>query len=114
MCLKYVRKFSDDERSLQLKSTITNDVVHTNNCPTQYKYRKVFWHIAVGSEDNGWRITHRFSQKYGFKGSWDATGKQIKTLILQNKKSSLRCANALDCYLRLTRDLENMGHDIKQ
>ena len=89
-------------------------MVHTDNCPTQYKCRQKFWHVAVGAEDNGSRIMHQFAQKYGFKGSWDATGKQIKTLILRNENSSLCCANALDCYLRLTRDLENMGHEKKQ
>jgi hypothetical protein len=62
---------------------------------------------------NGATITHKFAQKYGFKGSWDATGKLVKQAIMRNEKKYERCENALECYKKLRLDLTKKGDDDK-
>ena len=56
-------------------------------------------------------ITHNFSQKYRFKGSWDATEKLVKGRILNNELKYDHVANAMDCYRKLSRDLSKSGED---
>ena len=58
-------------------------------------------------------IIHKFAQKYRFKGSWDATGKVVKQKILQNELKYDRCSTALDCYMKLTRDMTRDGSEKK-
>ena len=60
-------------------------------------------------EETGSQLIHKFGQKYGFKGSWDATCKLVKGQILKDELKFDRCANALDCYLKLNRDLHKDG-----
>ena len=56
---------------------------------------------------------HKFAQKFGFKGPWDATGKIIKGTIMRNELKKDRCSNGLECYLKLKRDLMDNGSDEK-
>jgi hypothetical protein len=84
---------------------IDHVILWTDNCACQYKCRQNFLQIATFVERfPGVRISHRFAQKYDFKGVWDAAGKVIKQYMRQQeltKKS--RFANAFDCFLK-TRD----------
>jgi len=112
-CLAYLRKYYDDERERAGKSKVQNNIIHTDNCPTQYKCRQNFFKVATFGEVNGSRLIHKFAQKYGFKGPWDATGKLIKGAILRNEMKYDRCADARDCYLKLKRDLTKEGTEKK-
>ena len=94
---------------MNLKPKIETNVVHTDNCPTQYKCRQNFYHVATFAETHHSRVIQKFAEKFCFKGSWDATGKLIKHAILKNEKKFDRCANALDCYYKLKRDLNKDG-----
>ena len=87
------------------------NIVHTNNYPTQYKFRQNFYHVATAGESVGAHIIHKFAQKYGFKGSWDGVGKLVKGAILKNEVKNDRCANAKDCYHTLNRDLTKDGSE---
>ena len=107
--LTHIVKFYEKERGTEGMLAIKNNIVHTDNCPTQYKCRQNFYKVATFAEHTGSRLIHKFGQKYGFKGSWDATGKLVKGQILKNELKFDRCANALDCYLKLNRDLYKDG-----
>ena len=67
-----------------------------DNCPTQYKCRQNFYHVATASESVGAHIIHKSAQKYGFKGSWDGVEKLVKGEILKNGLKTDKCANAKD------------------
>jgi len=108
-CLTHLINFYDDERKMNLKPKIETNVVHTDNCPTQYKCRQNFYHVATSGKTHQSRIVQKFAEKFCFKGSWDATGKLIKYAILKNEMKFDRCANALDCYYKLKRDLNKDG-----
>ena len=108
-CLSYLVKFYDKELEIQNKPPIANKIIHTDNCPTQYKCRQNFLRLASAGESHPTRFIHKFPQKFGFKGPWDATGKLIKSTILRNELRLNRCANALDCYYQLKRDLNKDG-----
>lgn len=108
-CLTHLIKFYDAERERDLKPKILSNIVHTDNCPNQYKCRQNFYHVATSAKAHQSRIVQKFAEKYCFKGSWDATGKLIKWAILKNEKKFDRCANALDCYYKLKRDLSKDG-----
>ena len=94
---------------MNLKPKIEINVVHTDNCPTQFKCRQNFYHVATCGKTHQSRVVQKFAEKFCFKGSWDATGKLIKWAILKNEKKFNRCANALDCYYKLKRDLSKDG-----
>ena len=59
-------------------------------------------------------IIHKYAHKFCFKGSWDATGKLVKGTILKNELKNDRCANAVDCFHKLKRDLTKDGTNKKQ
>ena len=105
-------KFYDNERAKAGKPAIVNTIVDTNNFPTQYKYHQNFYKVATFAEETGSRLINKFGQKYGFKGSWDATGKLVKGQILKNELKFERCANTLDCYHKLRRYLSKDGTGI--
>jgi hypothetical protein len=46
-------------------------------------------------------VTHKFSQKFHFKGVWDATGKVIKSEMLKMELEDVRLPTALDCFKKL-------------
>jgi hypothetical protein len=48
---------------------------------TQYKSNQIFFKVATSSERTGVELDHRFTQKYDFKGVWDAAGKVIKQMM---------------------------------
>jgi len=110
-CLTYLIKYYDEERIHAGKDPIPHNVVWTDNCPTQYKCRQNFVNVAHASSfhNNKCTITHKFAQKYRFKGSWDATGKLIKKRILNNEFKFDRCADAFDCYKKLSRNQFQYG-----
>lgn len=105
--LKYIVKHYDDKRIAAGLPPITNNIVHTDNCPTQYKCRQNFYKVSTfGSEhDHDCRLIHKLAQKFRFKGSWDATGKIVKERILNHELKYFRCATAFDCYIKLRDDL---------
>jgi hypothetical protein len=87
-----------------LKS-INKAIIWTDNCGGQYKCNQNVFKVATSSERTGVELDHRFAQKYGFKGVWDAAGKVIKQmmrdegLVTRNGKMH-RFANAWDCFFR--------------
>ena len=54
---------------------------------------------------------HKFVSKYAFKVSWDATSKIVKFIISQNEFKFDRCANALDCFFKLIRDVNKITNE---
>lgn len=114
-CQTYIINHYDEERKTDGKDTIPMNIVWTDNCPTQYKCRQHFLKVATASSNHNSKSTiiHKFAQKFRFKGSWDATGKIVKQRILNNELKYDRCANALDCYQKLSRDLTKDGSDVK-
>ena len=83
--LTYIIKFYDDERIANREDRIINNIIHTDNCPDQYKCHQNIYHVVTAIIAARARNIHKFSQKYKFKGSWDATGKLIKDAILKNE-----------------------------
>ena len=94
---------------------IGHNIMYSDNCPAQYKCRQNLFMIVTSADNNGSCQVHKFAQKFCFKGSWDATGKLIKSAILKNEMKHDRCANAYDCYLKLTRDItKNRQEDVNK
>ena len=91
--------------------TQLENIVHTDNYPTQYKYQQSFWQVAAAADTTDARIIHKFASKYRFKGSWDATGKIVKNCILKNKLKMNWCTNIYDCYINLKSDLSHDGKE---
>ena len=110
-CLTYIIKYYDGLRATHKKAPIPFNVVWTDNCPGQYRCRQNFLNVAraSGTHDNKVVVVHKLAEKYRFKGSWDATGKLVKERIMNNELKYDRCSNAMDCYLKLTRDLTKDG-----
>ena len=69
--------------------------------------------VAKAAENHGNEtiIVHKLAEKYRFKGSWEATGKLVKERIMNNELKYDCCANAMDCYLKLSRDLTKDGNE---
>jgi hypothetical protein len=102
----YKKKFKKE------KNIVLNHVkLWTDNCGPQYKCRQNFWKIASFSDRvPGIAVTHRYAQKYHFKGVWDAAGKVVKwymqKLELSTRKGKeTRFPNAWVCFEKLRRDL---------
>ena len=112
--LSYLIKFYNMEREAQGKQPIPNNIIHTDNCPTQYKCRQNFYHIATCGQKFPCRIVHKFAQKFGFKGPWDATGKIVKQAIKNCELQFKRCANAIDCYDNIRERLAQDGSGKRQ
>ncbi len=56
--------------------------VWTDNCPTQYKCRQNFLHLALLMKKYKIKYgEHCFAAIYGFKGIWDGLGKIIKRIL---------------------------------
>ena len=111
-CLEHIITFYDKERSEKNLPSIKINIVHTDNCPTQYKCRQNFWKVATHcNHHSGAILIHKFAQKYRFKGSWDATGKHVKYAILKNEMKFDRCHDAKACYYKLKRDMTRHGHE---
>ena len=72
-CLSHLIKFYNDKRTKQGKGKIPINIVHTDNCAPQYKYRQKFLQVADSAITQDGIVLHKFAQKYRFKGSWDAT-----------------------------------------
>ena len=68
----------------------------------------IFYKIATSNQTREYRIVHKSAENFCFKGRWDATGKLVKSTI-KNEMKYDRCANALDCYKKLRRDLSKHG-----
>ena len=111
-CLEHVINFYDKERSDENLPAIKINIIHTDNCPTQYKCRQNFFKVATHCKHHGGAVMiHKFAQKYRFKGSWDATGKHVKEAILKNERKFDRCHNAEACYYKLKRDMSRDGNE---
>ena len=107
-CQTNIIKYYDKQRLDSGLTAIPFNIVWTDNCPTQYRCRQNFYHVANAAKTLHHKpITiHKFAQKYRFKGSWDATSKVVKQKILQNELKYDRCSTALDCYMKLTREMD--------
>jgi len=104
-CLTHIIKFYDDERKQQGKDTIPINICHTDNCAGQYKCRQTFLEVAMSCSSRDTTMAHKFAQKYGFKGSWDAIGKLIKQAINRLELRNERVSNTFDCYKKLGKEL---------
>ena len=111
-CLEHILAFYDKERSDKNLPSIKINIVHTDNCPTQYKCRQNFWKVATHcNHHHGAVLIHKFAQTYRFKGRWDATGKHVKEAILKNEMKFDRCHDAKACYYKLKRDMTRHGDE---
>ena len=110
-CLTYLIKFYDDERQVAGKQPVPNNIFQTNNCLIQYTYQHDFLKVSlsVSRHNNNSIITHKFAQKYRFKGSWDTNRELVKSQMFNNEMKYVHYANGLDCYHKLTRDLKKDG-----
>eukprot|EP00957_Ditylum_brightwellii_P066794 5068392-Ditylum_brightwellii.AAC.1 len=54
-------------------------------------------------------VVHKFPQKYGFKGSWDAAGKLVNQRIEHLELKGEQIANTYDCYVKLHKELTKYG-----
>ena len=111
--MTYIIKHYDAIRATEQKQPIPVNIVWTDNCPGQYRCRQNFLNVAKAAENHGNEtiIVHKLAEKYRFKGSWDATGKLVKERIMNNELKYDCCANAMDCYLKLSRDLTKDGNE---
>ena len=114
-CQTYIINHYDKQRLDSGLTAIPFNIVWTDNCPTQYRCRQNFYHVANAAKTSNHKpiVIHKFAQKYRFKGSWDATGKVVKQKILQNELKYDRCSNAMDCYMKMTRDMTKDGSEKK-
>ena len=110
-CLTYLIDFYDKERQCNNKQPIPNNIVYTENCPTQYKRWQKFLKLATYGETMNTRMIHKFAQKFCFKGPWDVNEKLVKGTILRNGLKMDRCDNAFDCYIKLNQDLTKDGKE---
>jgi hypothetical protein len=104
-CLEEIVRYYQGRRKLSKKATLTNVNVWTDNCGD-----------SICADKNSGRLrvlrcfrrgdTHQFSQKYDFKGVWDAAGKVVKsyTRNLENEFKA-RFANPWMCYVSLRHGL---------
>eukprot|EP00957_Ditylum_brightwellii_P138423 10550400-Ditylum_brightwellii.AAC.1 len=60
---------------------ISTNICHKDNCSGRYKCHQTFLQIGQSYYRRKTTFIHKFAQKYGFKGSWDATGKLVKQTI---------------------------------
>lgn len=90
----------------RMQVKVQNNIIHTENYPTQYKCHHNFFKVATFGEVNGSRQNHKLTQKYGFKEPWDATKKLAKEHILRNELKYDRWADTRECYLKLKRDFK--------
>eukprot|EP00957_Ditylum_brightwellii_P115264 8789656-Ditylum_brightwellii.AAC.1 len=74
-CLTYFIKKYDEKRKSMGKDKIPFNTIWTDRCAGQYKCRQNFLQVALSCNTRDTMLLHKFVQKYGFKGSWDATGK---------------------------------------
>lgn len=87
--------------------TLNHALVWTDNCAGQYKCSSNFLKIASFSERVGdVRISHRFAQKYHFKGVWDAAGKIVKDHMRDKELAGVRFSKAVECF-------KNLRHELK-
>ena len=88
--------------------------MHTDSCSPQYKCRKDFVTIAKSCRKPcGTTIIHKISQKYSFKGSWDATGMLVKQAINHLDICGNCCANKNNCYQCLIKESTKDGDEKK-
>ena len=94
-CLKYIQEYYDNKRIKMGRTPVKISIVHTDNCPTQYKCRKNFYNVSMFGSHHEYdcQLVHKFAQKFRFKGSWDATGKMVKLRILNNELRNMHCKN---------------------
>jgi hypothetical protein len=99
-CLEEIVRYYQNQRRRTKMDPIEHIRIWTDNCAGQYKCRYNFLKIATFPERvEGVRVSHRFAQKYDFKGVWDAAGKVFKDFMrkLELKKKH-RFATAFDCF----------------
>lgn len=101
-CLDQILSHYQETFKMNNKPPMNHAILWTDNCSGQYKCRQGFYKIATcGDRHEGVRISHRFAQKYCFKGVWDGAGKVVKAYI-RNLEDSLqqRFPDALTCFLK--------------
>ena len=111
-CPTYLIQFCDNERKQHGKDAISFNILHTDNCAPQYKYCQNFLQLSKSFESHrNTTVIHKFAQKYRFEGSWDAAGKLVKQAIHRLEMKNERCANANNCYSKLTKELTKYGSE---
>lgn len=83
-------KFIDRDPTKPLKRVI----IHTDNCPSQYRCRQTLMHTAVSDL----KVTHNFAVVSNFKGPHDAVGKDVKECIMKRELEGIRSANGLAAF----------------
>ena len=72
------------------------------NCSGQYKCRQYFYNVASFLvRVAGVSVTHKFSQKFHFKGVWDAAGKVTKSKMGKLELRDVQMPTALECFKTL-------------
>jgi hypothetical protein len=112
-CLEEIVCYYQLHRKQSKKAALTNVKVWTDNCGGQYKCRQNFWKVAsFAGTVFGVAVTHQFSQKYDFKGVWDAAGKVVKNYIRKLEEGfKARLATPWMCYLLLRRALATVNRN---
>jgi hypothetical protein len=110
-CLEDIVKHYKSKLKKEKNINLNHVKLWTDNCGPQYKCWQNFCKIASFSERlTGVAVTHRYVQKYHFKGVWDAAGKVVKwymqKLELSTRKGkATRFPNAWACFKKLRHDL---------
>ena len=108
-CLKEIVRYYKRRFKREKKGPIRRVLIWTDNCACQYKCNQNFFQIACfAHEVDGIQITHRFAQKYMFKGVWDAAGKVIKATIRDLELEKVRFPNGFACYEKLRAHLSKI------
>jgi hypothetical protein len=84
------RKFIERDPTKPLKRVI----IHTDNCPSQYRCRQTLMHTAVSDL----QITHNFAVVGNFKGPHDAVRKDVKEVIMKRELEGNRSKDGLDAF----------------
>lgn len=77
----YKCKFIEIDPTKPLKHVI----VHTDNCPTQYRCRHTILRTAMAMKRTGVKISHCYTVVSNFKGVHDAVGKDVTSFLTKLK-----------------------------
>lgn len=108
-CLDYVVSYYDTQRESKGLPPIKENLIWTDNCPTQYRCRQNFIKLATFSERHrNASASQLLAAVYKFKGCWDAAGKTAKSHIVKRELQGERLPQAYQCFVCTERDLSNI------
>ena len=107
--LEYIIEYYDNLNLEMNNMNITENIIYTDNCGNQYKCEEIFQVANFNIKNEKSQITHKFADKYNFKGPWDLFSKNYQDTI-QTCETGLakedgrisRIANAWDLYLLMS------------